>query len=84
MNRRGAPQQCHGTSRHAAAHAAALLRWWLPHCVPSRPFSPLNPPRMDWTDVHYRQLARLLSAKAWLYTEMVVDATLLHNPDTDR
>lgn len=39
---------------------------------------------MDWTDVHYRQLARLLSSKAWLYTEMVVDATLLHNPDTDR
>jgi len=40
--------------------------------------------RMDWTDVHYRQLARLLSARSWLYTEMVVDATLLHNPDTDR
>ena len=50
---------------------------------------PLPPPpffasRMDWTDVHYRQLARLLSRHTWLYTEMVVDATLLHNPDADR
>jgi tRNA-dihydrouridine synthase A len=39
---------------------------------------------MDWTDVHYRQLARLISRQTWLYTEMVVDSTLLHNPDTDR
>jgi tRNA-dihydrouridine synthase A len=41
-------------------------------------------PMMEWTDVHFRQLARLLSRRAWLYTEMVVDQTLLHNPDTDR
>ena len=39
---------------------------------------------MDWTDVHYRQLARLLSRHTWLYTEMVVDSTLIHNPDRDR
>ncbi|CAI5483351.1 unnamed protein product [Closterium sp. Yama58-4] len=42
-------------------------------------------PMMDWTDCHYRQLARLMSAHTWLYTEMVVDNTLLHQqPDLDR
>jgi tRNA-dihydrouridine synthase A len=39
---------------------------------------------MDWTDLHYRQLARLLSKNVWLYTEMVVDTTIIHNPDHDR
>eukprot|EP00240_Pyramimonas_obovata_P011161 CAMPEP_0118948894 /NCGR_PEP_ID=MMETSP1169-20130426/48645_1 /TAXON_ID=36882 /ORGANISM="Pyramimonas obovata, Strain CCMP722" /LENGTH=141 /DNA_ID=CAMNT_0006895417 /DNA_START=200 /DNA_END=621 /DNA_ORIENTATION=+ len=38
-------------------------------------------PMMDWTDTHYRHLARLLSRHTWLYTEMVVDKTLIHNPD---
>jgi tRNA-dihydrouridine synthase A len=41
-------------------------------------------PMMDWTDLHYRQLARLLSRNVWLYTEMVVDSTLIHNPNHDR
>ena len=41
-------------------------------------------PMMDWTDLHYRHLARLLSRNVWLYTEMVVDQTLVHNPDHDR
>ena len=41
-------------------------------------------PMMDYTDVHYRQLARLMSRNTWLYTEMVVDSTLIHNPDHDR
>lgn len=40
--------------------------------------------RMDWTDVHFRQLARILSRRAVLYTEMVVDATVLHTGDRDR
>jgi tRNA-dihydrouridine synthase A len=39
---------------------------------------------MDWTDAHYRQLARTLSRRAVLYTEMVVDATVLHAEDKDR
>lgn len=39
---------------------------------------------MDWTDVHYRALARILSRRTWLYTEMVVDQTLLHTDDPDR
>ena len=41
-------------------------------------------PMMDYTDVHYRQLARLMSRHTWLYTEMVVDQTLVFNPDHDR
>lgn len=41
-------------------------------------------PMMDWTDVHYRQLARLMSRNVWLYTEMVVDSTLIHNLSHDR
>lgn len=41
-------------------------------------------PMMDWTDLHYRMLARLLSKNVWLYTEMVVDSTLNFNPDHDR
>ena len=36
--------------------------------------------RMEWTDLYYRQLARLLSKHTWLYTEMVVDQTIIHTP----
>lgn len=39
---------------------------------------------MDWTDVHYRQLARLISRRTWLWTEMVVDKTIIHTPHLDR
>jgi hypothetical protein len=39
---------------------------------------------MDWTDVHYRQLARLISRRTWLWTEMVVDKTVLHAQQLDR
>ena len=59
-----------------------------PHAEPSP--GPVLPqllsvaPMMDWTDLHYRQLARLISRHTWLYTEMVVDKTLLNNPDHDR
>ncbi|KAL8161757.1 hypothetical protein V2J09_013246 [Rumex salicifolius] len=35
-------------------------------------------PMMDWTDNHYRTLARLISKHAWLYTEMVVAETVVH------
>lgn len=34
---------------------------------------------MDVTDRHFRALARLISRRATLYTEMVVDRTLIHN-----
>lgn len=39
---------------------------------------------MDWTDIHYRQLARLLTKHTWLWTEMVVDSTIVHTPNKDR
>ncbi len=40
--------------------------------------------RMEWTDVHFRQLARLISKHTWLWTEMVVDNTILHNTSLDK
>lgn len=33
---------------------------------------------MDWTDRHYRFLARMLTRHTLMYTEMVVDQTILH------
>ncbi|KXZ44463.1 hypothetical protein GPECTOR_67g303 [Gonium pectorale] len=41
-------------------------------------------PMMDWTDVHFRQLARLLSRRTWLWTEMVVDKTIIHTQNLDK
>ncbi|KAG2489249.1 hypothetical protein HYH03_012269 [Edaphochlamys debaryana] len=41
-------------------------------------------PMMDWTDVHFRQLARLLSKRTVLWTEMVVDKTVLHAHNLDK
>jgi tRNA-dihydrouridine synthase A len=38
---------------------------------------------MDWTDVHYRQMARMMSNKVWLWTEMVVDKTIIHSNNLD-
>ncbi|KAL5543533.1 hypothetical protein UlMin_007317 [Ulmus minor] len=41
-------------------------------------------PMMDWTDNHYRTLARLISKHAWLYTEMLAAETIVyqqHNLD---
>ncbi|XP_020212126.1 uncharacterized protein LOC109796759 [Cajanus cajan] len=35
-------------------------------------------PMMDWTDHHYRTLARLISKHAWLYTEMLAAETIVH------
>lgn len=34
-------------------------------------------PMMDWTDRHYRYLARLMSRRTTLYTEMVVDQAIV-------
>jgi len=51
---------------------------------PQREDATFQPPRlsvapmMDWTDTHFRYLCRLLTRHTWLYTEMVVDATLVH------
>jgi tRNA-dihydrouridine synthase A len=40
-------------------------------------------PMMDWTTPHFRYLARLLSRRALLYTEMVTTGALIHG-DTGR
>lgn len=36
-------------------------------------------PMMKWTNRHYRCMARLLSSRAVLYTEMCVASTIIHN-----
>jgi tRNA-dihydrouridine synthase len=33
---------------------------------------------MDWTHAHWRAMFRGISRKTVLYTEMIVDATILH------
>lgn len=38
-------------------------------------------PMMDWTDNHYRTLARIISKHAWLYTEMIAADTIVHQKD---
>ncbi|WP_372965626.1 tRNA dihydrouridine(20/20a) synthase DusA [Marinobacter sp.] len=40
-------------------------------------------PMMDWTTPHFRYLARILSRRALLYTEMVTTGALIHG-DTQR
>lgn len=35
-------------------------------------------PMMEWTDHHYRTLARLISKHAWLYTEMLAAETIVY------
>ncbi|CAK9178105.1 unnamed protein product [Ilex paraguariensis] len=35
-------------------------------------------PMMDWTDNHFRTLARLISKHAWLYTEMIAAETIVY------
>ncbi|KAK4757949.1 hypothetical protein SAY87_019250 [Trapa incisa] len=51
--------------------------------MPDRDFSPLFSiaPMMDWTDHHYRTLARLISKHAWLYTEMLAAETIVYQKD---
>lgn len=38
-------------------------------------------PMMEWTDNHYRTLARLLSKHTWLYTEMLAAETIVYQKD---
>lgn len=40
-------------------------------------------PMMEWTDSHYRYFIRGLTKRTVLYTEMVVDDTIIHNPNLD-
>ncbi|KQJ81908.1 hypothetical protein BRADI_5g03740v3 [Brachypodium distachyon] len=68
----GLRHPCRGASSQPAAAAAAGE--YLPPLFSVAPM-------MDWTDNHYRTLARLISKHAWLYTEMVVAETILHQKD---
>jgi tRNA-dihydrouridine synthase A len=61
-------------SRHRAASNTMSLQ---------RPLLSVAP-MMDWTDVHYRQLARIISRRTWLWTEMVVDKTIIQTPFLDK
>jgi tRNA-dihydrouridine synthase A len=40
-------------------------------------------PMMEWTDPHFRMLMRGITRKTVLYTEMVVDETILYAPSLD-
>jgi tRNA-dihydrouridine synthase A len=35
-------------------------------------------PMMEWTDKHYRTVARIISKHAWLYTEMLAAETIVY------
>ncbi|KAM7262856.1 hypothetical protein ACFE04_000539 [Oxalis oulophora] len=35
-------------------------------------------PLMEWTDTHYRTLARFITKHAWLYTEMLAAETIVY------
>lgn len=50
---------------------------------PDSPWRFCVAPMLDWTDRHYRYLARQLSRHARLYTEMVTTGALLHG-DVER
>ncbi|WP_229381075.1 tRNA dihydrouridine(20/20a) synthase DusA [Shewanella psychropiezotolerans] len=54
-----------------------------PGCKPVTAMKPLNrtfsiAPMLDWTDRHYRYLARIMSTELLLYTEMVTTGAIIH------
>ena len=84
--RRAAASAAAAAPRRAASASAAPLLWASDTAPPhapqlAHPPPPPEPrfsvaPMMDWTDVHFRHLCRLLTRRAVLYTEMVVDSTV--------
>ncbi|XP_058203460.1 uncharacterized protein LOC131317812 isoform X2 [Rhododendron vialii] len=54
-----------------------------PRMVGTRYLPPLFSvaPMMEWTDTHYRTLARLITKHAWLYTEMLAAETIVYQKD---
>ena len=72
---------CAGCGARALSHSSAetsATKWASP-----KPYTPLGvfhvAPMMDYTDRHFRTMARLISKTAVLWTEMVVDKALVHN-----
>ncbi|NRB24903.1 tRNA dihydrouridine(20/20a) synthase DusA [Shewanella sp.] len=52
-------------------------------CKPATPSPAINrtfsiAPMLDWTDRHYRYLARIMSTELLLYTEMVTTGAIIH------
>eukprot|EP00897_Mesotaenium_endlicherianum_P010611 jgi/Mesen1/9579/ME000653S08917 len=78
----------HELEKNEAEFCSDTVLWSSSHPSKVEEFSPPRlsvAPMMDYTDNHYRYLARLLSHHTWLYTEMVVDNTLVHQqPHLDR
>lgn len=58
---------------HDAAASPATAREHVTHCAQRLSIAPM----MDWTDLPYRQMARLITKRTVLYTEMVC-ACMLH------
>lgn len=48
----------------------------MPHAYP--PPRTLVAPMLDWTDRHFRYMARLITRHTWLYTEMITTGALIH------
>jgi len=46
------------------------------HTLPARRLSVA--PMLDWTDRHYRYMARQISRHVWLYTEMIHAGAIIH------
>lgn len=70
---RGLPPRARSVRRPRAAMRASAV----PPAPPPHAYAAA--PMMDVTDRHWRALARLISRRATLYTEMVVDRTLIFN-----
>ncbi|XP_072976191.1 uncharacterized protein [Typha angustifolia] len=66
--------QCHSLKSSSHVESSVVSRKYLPPWFSVAPM-------MDWTDNHFRTLARLISKHAWLYTEMVVAETIVHQKD---
>ena len=61
----------------ASREGGAGDTWAALHVGAARPALSVAP-MMAWTDVHYRSLARMLSRRTLLWTEMIAAPTLLH------
>ena len=69
---------CGGARRGVSACVrATLAEAETSASVPASAFS--IAPMMEYTTVHFRAFARILTRRALLYTEMEVDQTLIHN-----
>lgn len=73
-----APQDLHHVSKLSSSPSLHPSPACHPENLSSRPLYSIAP-MMDVTDRHFRALTRLISRHATLYTEMVVDKTLIHN-----